>query len=122
MIRGVRGATTVPADSEKEILHAVEKLLEEMIDLNQINPEDVASVFISMTEELSAAFPAKAIRRFSGWTYVPVVCMREIPVTGSLPFCIRVMLHLNTDKSQKEIQHVYHGEAVLLRPDLTARP
>ena len=121
MIRGVRGATTVPEDSETEILNGVEKLLEEMIDVNQINPEDVASVFISMTDELSSAFPAKAIRRFSGWTYVPVVCMREIPVAGSLPFCIRIMLHLNTDKSQQDIQHVYHGEAVLLRPDLTAR-
>ncbi|KMY50603.1 chorismate mutase [Peribacillus loiseleuriae] len=118
MIRGVRGATTVLKDEEHEIIQAVETLLVEMIQENEIHPEKVASVFVSVTEELQSTFPSKALRNIEGWKYVPVVCMQEIPVEGSLPFCIRIMLHLNTDKTQQEIQHVYHGEAVALRPDL----
>ncbi|MGX2960229.1 chorismate mutase [Peribacillus sp. JNUCC 23] len=118
MIRGVRGATTVLHDEEQEIIQAVEALLVEMIQENEIHPEKVASVFVSVTEELQSIFPSKALRNIEGWKYVPVVCMQEIPVKGSLPFCIRIMLHLNTDKTQQEIQHVYHGEAVALRPDL----
>ena len=118
MIRGIRGATTVVHDEEKEIIVAVESLLAEMIQKNEIHPEKVASVFVSVTKELQSTFPSKALRNIDGWKYVPVVCMQEIPVEGSLPFCIRIMLHLNTDKTQQEIEHVYHGEAVALRPDL----
>ncbi|MEC2056718.1 chorismate mutase [Peribacillus psychrosaccharolyticus] len=118
MIRGVRGATTVQVDTDIEILTAVERLLREMIELNSIEAEKVASIFISMTEDLRAAFPAKALRKIDGWTYVPVVCMQEIPIVNSLPFCIRIMLHLNTDKDQTQIQHVYQEGATVLRPDL----
>lgn len=118
MIRGIRGATTVQHDEEKEIIVAVESLLAEMIQKNEIHPDKVASVFVSVTKELQSTFPSKALRNLDGWKYVPVVCMQEIPVEGSLPFCIRIMLHLNTDKTQQEIEHVYQGEAVALRPDL----
>lgn len=118
MIRGVRGATTVQVDTDLEILTAVERLLREMIELNSIEPEKVASIFISMTEDLRSAFPAKALRKIDGWTYVPVVCMQEIPIVNSLPLCIRIMLHLNTDKEQAQIHHVYQEGATVLRPDL----
>jgi chorismate mutase len=118
MLRGVRGATTVSNNEEKEIVLATEKLLKVMIDENDIHPEQVTSVFISVTEDLTATFPAKALRNINGWAYVPVMCMREIPVPGSLPLCIRIMLHLNTDKKQSEIQHIYLNKAVTLRPDL----
>ncbi|MEK3797555.1 chorismate mutase [Peribacillus sp. FSL H8-0477] len=118
MIRGVRGATTVQVDTDIEIMTAVERLLREMIELNSIEAEKVASIFISMTEDLRSAFPAKALRKIDGWTYVPVVCMQEIPIVNSLPLCIRIMLHLNTDKEQTQIQHVYQEGATVLRPDL----
>lgn len=118
MIRGVRGATTVQVDTDIEIMKAVERLLREMIELNSIEAEKVASIFISMTEDLRSAFPAKALRKIDGWTYVPVVCMQEIPIVNSLPLCIRIMLHLNTDKEQTQIQHVYQEGATVLRPDL----
>ena len=118
MIRGVRGATTVQVDTDLEIMTAVERLLREMIELNSIEAEKVASIFISMTEDLRSAFPAKALRKIDGWTYVPVVCMQEIPIVNSLPLCIRIMLHLNTDKEQTQIQHVYQEGATVLRPDL----
>ncbi|MDO7488281.1 chorismate mutase [Peribacillus sp. NPDC096622] len=119
MIRGIRGATTVERDTEMEVISAVEKLMGEIIQVNEIDPDMVASVFFSATEEIRSVFPAKALRKFEGWTYVPVTCMKEIPVSNSLPFCIRVMIHLNTTKSQKEIQHVYQAGATVLRPDLT---
>jgi len=118
MIRGVRGATTVTDNSEGKIVEATRTLLEEMIKLNEINPNDVASIFISVTEDLTAAFPAKALRSLEGWIYVPVMCMKEIPVPSALEKCIRIMLHLNTSKEQQEIQHVYLEGASSLRPDL----
>src|SRR5579875_3535103 len=121
MIRGVRGATTVSSNTEEAIIAAAEELLAKMIEVNDIQPDSVASVFISTTEDLNAAFPAKALRKFDGWTYVPVMCMREIPVPGSLKSCIRVMLHVNTNLSQEEIIHVYLNDAIVLRPDLGNR-
>ncbi|MFK9116705.1 chorismate mutase [Peribacillus frigoritolerans] len=121
MIRGIRGATTVERDTEMEVISAVEKLMAEIIQVNEIDPDMVASVFFSATEEIRSVFPAKALRKFEGWTYVPVTCMKEIPVSNSLPYCIRVMIHVNTTKSQKEIQHVYQAGATVLRPDLTKR-
>ncbi|CAH0345541.1 chorismate mutase [Bacillus sp. CECT 9360] len=118
MIRGVRGATTVDRDNEQDIIDATEKLLRVMIAENQIDPDKVASVFISVTDDLSSAFPAKALRKIEEWTYVPVMCMQEIPVPNSLKSCIRIMLHLNTEKAQHDISHVYQEKAVALRPDL----
>lgn len=118
MFRGVRGATTVTQNEVQEIVASTEALLREMIERNGIEPEDVCSCIISMTEELDAAFPARALRLIDGWRHVPVMCVREIPVTNSLEKCIRVMLHWNTDKAQTEIEHAYLRGAVVLRPDL----
>lgn len=119
MIRGARGATTVEENNELAIVDATEKMMRELISKNNIKADDVASVFISVTEDLTEAFPAKALRRLEGWTYVPVMCMREIPVNHSLPMCIRVMVHVNTSKNQKEIEHIYLERAIGLRPDLS---
>ncbi|KGP73015.1 chorismate mutase [Pontibacillus yanchengensis] len=121
MIRGVRGATTVEANKEQEILTNTNELLVEMIQQNSIKAEDVASVFISTTEDLNDTFPAKALRQVEGWTYVPVMCMQEIPVPNSLERCIRVMIHFNTEQEQNEVHHLYHNRAVQLRPDLVRR-
>ncbi|WP_071459964.1 chorismate mutase [Bacillus massilinigeriensis] len=118
MIRGVRGAITVKENTEAEILEKTERLFFELIERNRIHPDQVASVFISVTEDLSAAFPAKALRKFNDWSYVPVMCMKEIPVPSSLPKCIRVMMHVNTDVPQDKVEHIYLEEAKRLRPDL----
>ncbi|PLR99742.1 chorismate mutase [Bacillus sp. T33-2] len=118
MIRGVRGAITVKENNEPVIVSSTEKLLKEVIKENGIDPEDVTSVFISVTEDITDAFPAKALRLIPGWTHVPVMCMREIPVPSALPLCIRVMIHIFTEKAQNEIVHVYLGDATQLRPDL----
>ena len=118
MMRGIRGATTVEANEEREIVAATEQLLAAMIERNDVKADDVASVFISTTEQLNAVFPAKALRLFPEWTYVPVMCMKEIDVTNSLANCIRVMMHVNTAKAQQEVEHIYLNGAIVLRPDL----
>ncbi|MBO0958157.1 chorismate mutase [Neobacillus sp. MM2021_6] len=118
MIRGVRGATTVSTNTEEAIVSATEELLAKLIEVNHIQPDTVASILISTTEDVNAAFPAKALRKFAGWTYVPVMCMREIPVPNSLEMCVRIMMHVNTGKPQEEIVHVYLKDAKVLRPDL----
>ena len=118
MMRGVRGATTVEQNDELEIIQVTEELLQDMIDKNNIQPEDVCSVIISVTDDITATFPARALRNFDGWKYVPVMCFKEISVPHAIEQCIRVMIHWNTTKSQREIEHVYLKQAVHLRPDL----
>ncbi|AST92248.1 chorismate mutase [Sutcliffiella cohnii] len=118
MIRGIRGATTINSNTENEIVEKTLQLVEKMIQQNEIKSEHVAQVIISVTDEITAAFPAKALRLLNGWEYVPVMCTREVPVPGSLPFCIRVMMTVNTKTAQKEINHIYLYEAKKLRPDL----
>ncbi len=119
-IRGIRGATTVTADEPDLILQATRELLEEILAANEgMQPEDVASALFTVTDDLVSTFPAQAARQM-GWGLVPMMCAREIPVPGSLPRVIRVLVHWNTELAQKEITHVYLREAVKLRPDLVA--
>ncbi|WP_077618600.1 chorismate mutase [Bacillus sinesaloumensis] len=119
MIRGIRGATTIDKNDKQEILNATEKLLRDMITENKLEATDVAQILFSVTEDIDAAFPAAAARQIDGWAFVPVMSMREIPVPGSLPKCIRVMMTVNSTANQEEIQHVYQGGAIVLRPDLS---
>jgi len=116
-VRGVRGATTVPANDAQSILSATEELLAEMAASNGMLVEDVAAVLFTTTRDLDAAFPAKAARLL-GWQHVPLLDAREIPVHGSLPRCIRVLLLWNTDVPQCRVAHVYLREAQKLRQDL----
>ena len=113
--RGIRGATTVEHNDREEILSATTELLQLLIHQNEFQIEDIASAIFSMTEDLDAEFPAVAARML-GWTEVPLMCAREIPVPGSLSKCVRVLLHVNTERSLSEIQHVYTRGAVSLRP------
>jgi chorismate mutase len=115
-VRGIRGATTVEADEKEAIIQATEELLEEICQQNDFQPEDIASAFFTVTRELATTFPAEAARK-RGWTLVPMLCATEIPVPGSLPMCVRVMIHVNTTKRQDEMHHVYLRRAMVLRPD-----
>jgi chorismate mutase len=103
--RGVRGATTVDHNEREEILVATRQLLGLMIRINGIEARDVASALFTTTPDIDAEFPALAARQL-GWFDVPLLCGHEMTVPGSLPLCIRVMLHWNTTKSQQEIEHV----------------
>jgi chorismate mutase len=116
-VRGIRGATTAPANTKSDIVARTKEMLEALVKLNDIRTEDIASAIFSVTEDLNAEFPAVAARQM-GWLYTPLFCTMEIPVQGSLKSCIRVLLHVNTDRSQEGMKHVYLHEAEKLRPDL----
>lgn len=118
-VRGVRGAITVEVNKEAEIMKATIEMLNDIVADNQIVPDDICSVFITVTNDLDEAFPARAIREMKGWELVPLMCSLEVPVKGSLERCIRLMVLINTDKSQAEIRHVYLNGAQALRPDLS---
>ena len=117
MIRGIRGATTVERDDAEEILEATKELLNQMAEANAIVPEQMASIFFSLTPDLDAAFPAEAARRL-GWTYVPVICMRELSVPGALAKAVRVIMMAETSAPQNAVRHIYLRRAVSLRKDL----
>ncbi|MNC47575.1 Chorismate mutase AroH [compost metagenome] len=119
--RGIRGATTVTNNEENEILRETVVLLREIVERNDVIAEDICSVWITVTGDLDATFPARAIREIEGWDLVPLMCSVEIPVKGGLPMCIRLMVQVNTNKSQREIRHVYLNEAQRLRPDLSQK-
>jgi len=119
--RGIRGAITVERNEEADILEATGRLLAKIVEENDVRPEDICSVLITVTQDLDATFPAKAVRDLPGWELVPLMCAVEIPVKGGLPKCIRMMVTVNTEKSQREIVHVYLNDAVQLRPDLNGR-
>lgn len=119
--RGVRGATTVDADTRDEVLKATRQLLALLIRLNGIEPCDVASAIFTVTPDLHAEFPATAARQL-GWLDVALMCMQEVNVPGALPRCIRVLLHWNTSKPASEIRHVYIRDAARLRPDHSKLP
>ena len=115
--RGIRGATTVEANEVGAILAATRELLQALVAANGLDARDLASVIFTVTPDLDAAFPAREARDI-GWTEVPLLDALEIPVPGSLPRCIRVLIHWNTDRRQDEVEHVYLRGAQALRPDL----
>lgn len=119
--RGVRGATTCAEDSEEAILAATRELLYTMIRANGIKADDVASAHFTTTVDLRATYPAHAARQL-GWYDVALLCGHEMDVPGSLPRCIRILIHWNTTLQPAEIKHVYLHEAQALRPDRDALP
>ena len=117
-IRGIRGAVVATQNRPEEILAATRELLEALLAANPtLDLPDVASAIFTVTDDLTAAYPAKAAR-ILGWTDSALMCSQEIPVPGSLNHCIRVLIHWNTDIPQSEINHIYLGDASALRPDL----
>jgi chorismate mutase len=119
--RGIRGATTVDANAADAIKERTLELLGILVASNGLSPEDVASATFTVTADLDAEFPALAVRSLPGWEDVPLLCAREIPVTGSLSRCIRVLLHWNTERLQHEVRHAFLRGARGLRPAWAVR-
>ena len=117
LTRGVRGATTVEANSPESILEATKELLAAMLKVNELDVEYVASAFFTVTPDLNAEFPAIAARDM-GWNSVALLCGHEMNKPGALPMTLRVLLHVNTEKSAREIKHIYLRGARVLRPDI----
>jgi chorismate mutase len=120
-LRGVRGATTVESNTRGAILDAARELLTEIIAQNDVKRDDVASAWFTTTTDLDAEFPAVTARNDFGWTNVALMCAHEMDVPGSLRMCLRILLHVNTDRAQSEVHHVYLRGAAVLRPDISAR-
>jgi chorismate mutase len=118
--RGVRGATTVESNTVEAILEATKDLLAAMVKANDIDPDDVASAFFTTTPDLNAEFPAVAARDM-GWSDVALLCGHEMNKPGALPMCLRILLHVNTDRGKRDIRHVYLRGARVLRPDIESQ-
>lgn len=117
-VRGIRGATTAAANTREAVLEATRELLEEMVAANQLDADDVASAWFTTSPDLIAEFPAVAARQYLGWTTVPLMCSHDMSVPGSLAMCVRILLHVNTEKSPREIHHTYLRGATVLRRDI----
>src|SRR5688500_12272603 len=115
-LQGIRGATTVERNDAAEILGATDELLRTLIESNELQPDDIVSALFTVTRDLDAAFPAQAAEDF-GWNIVALLHASEIPVPGSLPKCIRLLVHAYTARSRAEIKHCYLRGATALRPD-----
>lgn len=116
-VRALRGATTVDADTPEQIHERVTTLLKEMWARNEVEHDDLISILFTVTDDITSAFPATAARSI-GLGDVPLICAREIPVPGSMPLCVRVLVHFETDKARSELHHVYLENAKSLRDDL----
>lgn len=116
-VRALRGATTVDHDDAEQIRLRVTDLLRQMFLRNDVDHDDVISVVFTATPDVHAAFPAAAARHF-GLGDVPLLCAQELDIEGGTPLCIRVLMHLNTERSRSELHHVYLEGAVGLRDDL----
>ena len=113
-VRGIRGATTADSNTKESILGATRELLEQLIEANDMDPDDVASATFTTTRDLNAEFPAVAARQI-GWDNVALMCGHEMDVPDGQPQCIRVMILINTDRPVQDIQNVYLRNAKGLR-------
>ena len=118
-VRGIRGATTADANTRDAILDATEDLVRQLCAENGINPADIASAIFSVTPDLTAAFPPEAARVRLEWSHVALISTTEIPVPGAAERCIRVLIHINTQKRQDEMKFVYLRGASNLRARAT---
>jgi chorismate mutase len=116
-LRALRGATTVDEDTREQVFERVTNLLEEMFQANGIDHDDLVSVIFTATDDIHSVFPALAARKF-GLGDIPLLCARELDIEDATPLCIRVLMHLETDRDKRELHHVYLEGARNLRDDL----
>jgi len=116
-VRAIRGATQLKADDPEEMASAVTELLAELFEKNGLIKADLISILFTSTEDLVCDFPAAAARKLDLGD-IPLMCAREIPVVGSLPFVVRVMVHAYSERSHAEMKHIYKRGAEVLRRDI----
>lgn len=120
MMRGIRGAHTVADNSKSAIFAAVQELLKELVEKNDLQLENIGAAIFSATPDINAAFPAAAARKI-GWDMVPLFGTQELEVENGLKMCVRVLLLVEIDKQQNEIKHIYLGDSNCLRPDIASK-
>ncbi len=116
-VLALRGAITLDFDERDHLLERVERLLGEMIERNSLSHDDLISILFTATPDIHSVFPAVAARQM-GLGDVPLICAQELSIDGSMPLCIRVLIHTNTELTRDELRHVYLEEARTLRDDL----
>ena len=116
-VRGLRGATTVDADTVAQVTERTQELLREIMTRNELHEDDIISILFTATPDVTSMFPATALRE-TGFGAVPLLCAAEIAVPGSMPLCVRVLLHVSTARSREDMHHVYLHGAHGLRDDL----
>src|SRR3954462_1873126 len=116
-VRGLRGATTIDVDEPGHLTEPVLALLPELFERNGIDHEDLISIVFTATDDIHSIFPATAARKF-GLGDVPLICARELDIESATPRCVRVLIHLMTERSRAELHHVYLEGARGLRDDL----
>ena len=116
-VRAIRGATTLDSDTREQMIERVTALLADMFGRNHVDLDDVISIFVTATDDLHCMFPAEAARTM-GLADIPLMCARELAITGGMPRCVRVMAHVETLHPRASVEHIYHGEARTLRPDI----
>jgi chorismate mutase len=116
-MRALRGATTVDVDDAALLADATQELLRELIERNALGVPQVISVYFTTTADLTSAYPAEAARAM-GWAHVPMLCAAEQPVRGTMPRCVRVLLHVEVPDGAPAARHAYLRGAASLRPDL----
>jgi chorismate mutase len=116
-VRAARGAIRVESDTKELVLGATERLLGEVLKRNELDTEHLVSVFFTSTPDLRSVFPAEAARRM-GLTAVPLLCASEIAVEGAMPSVIRVLVHFQSERALRDVEHVYLDGAEALRDDL----
>ncbi len=117
--RAIRGAITVNSDNADEIRTACSELMSTIIRDNDLIPEDIITIFITITEDLRSLNPSASIRTTFGWNDVAFFTSQEPTITGMLPHCVRVLIQCQSKRKKSEIRHVYLRDAAKLRPDLT---
>jgi chorismate mutase len=116
-VRALRGATTVDADTTDQVRARTIALLEQMVERNGVDHDDIISVLFTATDDIHSMFPATAARDI-GFGDIPLICARELDIAGATPRCIRVLMHLTTERGRSELRHVYLEGAASLRDDL----
>jgi chorismate mutase len=118
-IRALRGATTISEDTPEHIDERVLALFEALFDHNDLHHDDLISVILTATPDIHSQFPATSARKF-GLGDVPLLCAQELDIVGAMPRCIRVLVHLSTERTRAELHHVYLEGTQSLRDDLPA--
>lgn len=116
-VRALRGATTVDEDTVEQVTERTIALVDALLERNGVHHDDIISVWFTATDDIHSIFPATGARK-AGLGDVPLICARELDIDGGQPLCIRVLMHLYTERSRRELHHVYLEGAKSLRDDL----
>ena len=118
-VRGIRGATTLDVDAIEQMHERVPELILAMMTANDLDFDDIVSVVFNATSDITSGFPAAAARLLD-LADTPLLDVQEMSVPGSLPRAVRVLMHVYTERSKVDVEHVYLRGADILRPDLTS--